>query len=193
MADDVAFAEFVRRLRGGDDQAATELFRLYEPFVRREVRLHMSDPGLNPLFDSADVCQSVFRNFFARAAAGDYDLDSPQQVLKLLAAMARNKLAFWRRTHSRHRRDHHRTVAATALDQVAASGPTPDRVAAARELLAEVRGRLGEEERQLADLRAQGLTWPEIAVRLGGQPQARRRQLSRALDRIERQLHLDEA
>jgi hypothetical protein len=35
-------------------------------------------------------------------------------------------------------------------------------------LLAKVRQALSEEERHLADLPAEGLTWPEIAVRLGG-------------------------
>jgi hypothetical protein len=40
----------------------------------------------------------------------------------------------------------------------------------------------------LADLRSQGYEWIEICTRLGGTPAARRKQLSRAVDRIERQL-----
>ena len=40
----------------------------------------------------------------------------------------------------------------------------------------------------LADLRAQGCEWAEIAARLGGTPQARRMQLARAVDRVEQQL-----
>lgn len=32
-------------------------------------------------------------SFFVRAALGQYELDRPEQLLKLLAAMARHKLA----------------------------------------------------------------------------------------------------
>lgn len=51
--------------------------------------------------------------------------------------------------------------------------------------------RLGEEERQIADLRADGWEWSEIAERLGGSPQARRMQLNRAVHRVAKALKLD--
>ena len=51
---------------------------------------------------------------------------------------------------------------------------------------------LSAEERQLMDLRGQGRSWSEIAVQLGGTPEGRRKQLTRAADRVERQLRLDE-
>ena len=54
------------------------------------------------------------------------------------------------------------------------------------------RRHLTEEEQRLAELRGQGCTWPEIAARLGGNPQARRRQLTRALDRVTQHLGLEE-
>ena len=63
---------------------------------------------------------------------------------------------------------------------------------AGRDLLRAVRRRLTEQEQRLAELRGEGCTWPEIASRLGGNPQARRRQLTRALDRVTRQLGLEE-
>jgi hypothetical protein len=59
---------------------------------------------------------------------------------------------------------------------------------AGRELLEEFRRRLSEEERALVDLRAQGCEWPEIAAKLGGTAQARRKQFARAVDRVEEQL-----
>jgi RNA polymerase sigma-70 factor (ECF subfamily) len=65
-------------------------------------------------------------------------------------------------------------------------------VAADRDLLAEVRQRLTAEERELADLRGQGLTWEEVAARVGGTAQARRVQLTRALDRIARELGIED-
>ena len=38
------FAEFLRRIRSGDEAAAEELVRLYEPLIRREVRLRVCFP-----------------------------------------------------------------------------------------------------------------------------------------------------
>ena len=71
--------------------------------------------------------------------------------------------------------------------------PTPCRLVAGRELLEAFRARLSEEERMLADLRAEGREWAEIAARLGGTAQARRMQLARAARRVERQLEGCEA
>ncbi len=62
---------------------------------------------------------------------------------------------------------------------------------AQRELLHEVQRRLSVEERQLVSLRVEGHAWPAIAERLGGTPEARRMQLTRALDRVEQQLGID--
>src|SRR5262249_21785620 len=158
-----------------------------------EVRRRLNDPSLAPLFDSMDICQSVLASFFVRAALGEYDLDEPGQLLGLLVAMARNKLAFHSRQQHRQRRDSRRQVhdGQEVLEDLP-DGPSPLSLVAGQELLQEVRGRLTEEERQLADLHGEGRTWPEIAELLGGQAQARRRQLSRALDRVSRELGLDE-
>jgi RNA polymerase sigma-70 factor (ECF subfamily) len=45
------------------------------------------------VFDSMDICQSVLASFFVRAAAGQYDLQEPGQLIALLFRMARHKLA----------------------------------------------------------------------------------------------------
>jgi hypothetical protein len=75
---------------------------------------------------------------------------------------------------------------------VAGTDPSPSRIAIGRETLDAIRGRLTDEERQLADLRSQGCEWAEIARELGGNPQARRKLLSRAVNRAARALGLDE-
>jgi DNA-directed RNA polymerase specialized sigma24 family protein len=61
-----------------------------------------------------------------------------------------------------------------------------------QDLLREVRGLLSEEERQLADRRGLSLGWAEIAAELGGRPEALRKKLARALDRVARRLGLEE-
>src|SRR3954466_15883459 len=92
MADDVSFQQLIGRVRKGDEQAAAELVRTYEPAIRRAVRFRLTDPALRRTCDSLDVCQSVLMSFFVRAASGQYELDTPEQLLHLLTVMARNKL-----------------------------------------------------------------------------------------------------
>jgi RNA polymerase sigma-70 factor (ECF subfamily) len=193
MSGQDTFADFVRRIRAGDEQAAAELVRQYEPLIRREVRLHLEDRRLCRLFDSLDVCQSVLASFFLRTAAGQYDLERPEQVLRLLVTMARNKLASAARGQHRQRRDQRRVEAGgPELEGVAADAPSPSEVVAGRELLERFRQALSDEERQVAELRGQGLAWAGVAARLGGTAQGRRMQLARALESVARELGLDE-
>jgi RNA polymerase sigma factor (sigma-70 family) len=193
MPERDSFAEFLRRIRARDQEAAAELVCRYGDLLRREVRLRLGDPRLFRVVEPDDVCQSVFRSFFVRAAAGQYDLEQPGQLLGLLVRMAHNKVAQVVRKERADRRDARRT-AGTPVDEVEVAGtdPSPGRILAARELLHEVRRRLTEEERRLADLRGEGRTWAEVAAELGGTPDARRVQLARALDRVLHELGLDE-
>jgi RNA polymerase sigma-70 factor (ECF subfamily) len=191
--DPSSFAGFLRRIRSGDQGAAAELVRLYEPAIRLEVRRRLNDPSLFPLFESMDVCQSVLASFFVRVAVGQYDLGGPGQLLGLLVAMARNKLASHVRRQHRQRCDSRRRAAnADERLRECLDPASPDRIAEGKELLERVRQALTDEERQLAELRAEGLTWPEVAACVGGQAQARRRQLGRALSCVARQLGLEE-
>jgi len=187
------FSHFVMRIRTGDERAAEELVRRFEPLIRREVRVRIKSSRLNRIFDSLDVCQSVLASFFVRAATGDYDLEEPKQLVKLLVTMARNKLASKVRGEQRQRRDLRRVSAADAIaiDQLQARTPPPSEIVAGRELLERFRAGLSEEERKLATLRSEGLAWQEIADRLGGNAHARRVQLSRGVERVSRQLGLD--
>ena len=72
-------------------------------------------------------------------------------------------------------------------------GFEPLRRAAGSDLLAEVHRRLSTEESVLAALRGRGETWPDIAASLGGTAESRRKQLTRALDRVTAELGIDEA
>ncbi len=61
------FDDLVRRIRAGNEQAAEEIVRLYEPLVRRELRIRMTDRRLAKRFDSVDICQSIWSSFFVRS------------------------------------------------------------------------------------------------------------------------------
>ncbi|MEI8382352.1 MAG: sigma-70 family RNA polymerase sigma factor [Planctomycetota bacterium] len=182
------------QIERGDESAAAELVRMYLPEIRRAVRVRLTDPRLRRVLDSADVCQSVFANFFLRVSLGEYDLDHPEDLAALLIAMARNKLLDQVRRLQSQKRDQRRMVVDgdQAMQGVVDSGDTPSRVVADRDLMAEVRRRMSAEEQQLADLRAAGLDWNEIAQQLNGNADSLRKKLTRAVDRITQELGLSQ-
>jgi RNA polymerase sigma-70 factor (ECF subfamily) len=194
MFEDLSFAELIRRVRAGDADAAVVVVRRYEPEIRRAVRLRLTDPSLRRVLDSMDVCQSVLANFFVRAAAGQFDLEEPSQLLRLLVVMARNKLRDQVSYHRAARRDQRRLEADPAVPLAQARGNTasPSATLSARELLEAVRHALTAEERYLADQRALGRDWNSIAEEHGERPDTLRKRLAAALDRVSRQVGLDE-
>lgn len=188
MPDESPFLALLVRVRGGDQEAAAELVHQYEPEVRRLVRVTLSDPNLRRFADSTDICQSVLAAFFVRVAAGQFDLTQPEDLVRLLARMARNKLIdLARRPAARHSRSADPDVLALA----SAGGETPSDIASHQELLAEVRRRLTPAELFLADQRVAGTSWPEISRPLGLTAEAARKQLERAIDRVCEELAID--
>lgn len=192
MTTSGSFADFVRRVRAGDPDAAVELVRRYEPVMRRAIRIHLEAAGLRRLFDSQDVCQSVFGSFFVRAVLGQYDLERPQQLIGLLTAIARNKSIDQARRLAPERRDHvHQALTGEAAAVLPATGPSPSQVVAFDELLRKFRERLTPAERHLADQRATGRGWDELAAEMGVGADALRKQLARAIDRVAGQLGVE--
>ena len=194
MGEHASFRCLVGRVRRGDAGAAAELVRAYEPEIRRIIRLNLADARLRRTLDSVDIFQSVMMNFFVRAGAGQFELERPEQLLKLLAAMARNKLRDHVARQRAGRRDVRRLEAggAAALEGVPGSGETPSQVVAGRELLEKLRGLLTPEERYLAEQRADGREWADLAREKGEEPDALRKRLRRAVGRAARQLGLEE-
>jgi RNA polymerase sigma factor (sigma-70 family) len=190
MNADSSFRELIRRVRRGDQAAAEELVRKYEPAVRMEVRVRLVEPKLRSQIDSLDICQSVLGSFFIRMAAGQYDLEEPGQLVKLLVTMTRNKLASRARREQAERRDYRRLVHQS--NEPVDSSPSPSQAAAARELLEETARLLTEGERKLVELRGAGHDWESIAQQLGGSPVLFRKRLSRALNRVARRLGLED-
>lgn len=185
------FGELLRLVRAGDATAAEELVRRYEPEIRRTIRVRLTDPRLRRVVDSLDVCQSVLANFFVRASLGEFDLQRPEDLIALLVTMVRHKVVDQTRRLQAHKRDQRRVEFGgdSILDRVSAQGASPESVVANRDLLAEARRRLTDDERYLAEQRAAGREWQELAAELGVEPDSLRKKLSRALDRVSKQLN----
>jgi RNA polymerase sigma factor (sigma-70 family) len=185
VPDTSDFAGLIRRVRDRDPDAAGELVRRYESTIRRVVRIRLRDANMRRLLDSTDICQSVMASFFVRTALGQYEVETPEALVNLLTAIARNKLANQANRLRAQRRDVRRDAAgedATPFVPDAASDPSEQ--ASARELLDKVRDRLSPDERYLAEQRALGRPWQELADELGGTDVALRKKLTRALDRV---------
>lgn len=189
--------DLLDKVRGGDAAAAEELVRTYEPELRRAIRVRLTDARLRRLVDSIDICQSVLAGFFVRTAAGQYDIQTPEELLKLLVTMARNRVIDWARRSQADRRDGRRDVSIEQDNgeqmQFASPEPGPVSVLVSRELLEQVRSRLAPEELKLMEQRAEGLDWNAIAAQTGDQANAVRMKLTRALDRVAEELGLEQS
>ncbi|APZ95019.1 RNA polymerase sigma factor [Fuerstiella marisgermanici] len=185
MLSDQQFAELMAKTRSGDQDAARELVRQYEPEIRRAARLRLTDPRLRRIVDSIDICQSVFGRFFKSATDGSFDLEKPEQLLVLLTTMTRNRIIDEHRRQTTQKRNRPEPDG-RPFDpcSVIEDSPGPRTAAAARELLSEVRSRLTADELQIADLRNAGKSWEEVATELSESADGLRKRLERALDRV---------
>ncbi len=179
------FQDLLERVRGGDAVAAAALVNRFEPMIRRIIRVRLAHDGIRRHFDTMDVSQSVLATFFVRAGLGQYEIDSPESLMKLLTQIARNKLTDKVRRARSSRRDYRRE---NPLDGAVPIDPadslTPDRIVEARDLLSEVRKQLSHEAQRVAEWRAEGLEWAEIGERLGVGAEAIRKRFSRELDEV---------
>jgi RNA polymerase sigma-70 factor (ECF subfamily) len=193
MSDEIVFSHFIARIRAGDQRAAAELVTQYEPVIRREIRMNLHDRNLVRVFDSMDICQSVLASFFVRTAAGEYDIGTEVQLVGLLVDMARNKLISAARHEYTQRRDLRRRTgeAALDLDSIPDRDRPLDEQIDCRDLLCRIYDRMTPEELRISKLRSSGAAWEEVAAEMGGTPQSRRMQFSRAVDRLAGELDLD--
>ena len=193
MATD--FKTLMNRVSAGDSTAADQLVREFEPEIRRAIRFRLRSQQLRRIVDSTDICQSVFARFFFSAALGQFDLESPQDLIRLLTRMATNRVI----DRYRKEQSQKKLVEAKSGEQdLAQFGEFVDRGELAEteveyaELLVRVRQRLNDKEQRVSRLRTEGKTWLEISQAMGESPQALRKQLERACYRIFQELGLDE-
>jgi RNA polymerase sigma-70 factor (ECF subfamily) len=193
VSQDALFHDLICRIRSGDQEAAAELVRQYEPAIKDAIRQPLIQVRLHRLLDATDISQSVLATFFLRAAAGHFHLNSPEELHKLLVTMARNKVRDEARKHKAHRRDKRRVednCAPDALEALLDRAPSPGEIVAGNELVDELYRQLSAEERYLAEQRVDGHEWADIADKLGRSPAAVRKQLTRAMGRASRNLGL---
>jgi RNA polymerase sigma-70 factor (ECF subfamily) len=193
MAAGDDFSRLLERVKAGDESASAELYRVYAPHVLRMIRVRLTDSRLRQRVDTDDICQSVFGMFFKSASDGQFEIDSSEQLIRLLATMARNRVFHHVGKQQAAKRDLRRGQAGEMHPSFAAIDLlTPDRVAEARETLELLRAELSPEDRYLVDQRAEGRTWAELSDKVGQSADALRVRVRRALARVQTLLEIEE-
>lgn len=189
MSLESGFIDLLARVRRGDAAAAEELVRAYEPQIKRVIRIRLGDTLLRRQLDSMDVSQSVMGEFFLRVSGGQFDLQSPAELVALLSKMAKNKLIDRSKYHRAARRDIRRD---TPIDGDAplpsGSGTTPSMIVSREELAQICRRLLSADELRITEARAADRSWEELATEFNTTPESLRKRHARALDRVAKAL-----
>ena len=157
----------LERVRHGDEDAARELLKHFEPHVRRVVRRRLP-LVLRSKFDSMDFVQSVWGDFFAQLSRGEIDFETSRQLAKFLAFVAQAKVAD--EVHRRLGTEKFGVLKEVALrpHDIPAKGrdPTPSQHVMAHERLEAILSGRPKLHREVLQLRSEGCTFKEIASRL---------------------------
>jgi RNA polymerase sigma-70 factor (ECF subfamily) len=156
----------LRRFRGGQPDAATELYLRYAARLRA-LTAGQAAPDLAPRLDPDDIVQSVFRTFFRRAAKGQYDVPEGEDLWKLFMIIALNKIRSAATFHRAARRDVRVTATGLSATSTDPHLTAPDEMALTtlRMVIDELLGALPPSMRVIVELRVEGYTVEEIAQR----------------------------
>jgi RNA polymerase sigma factor (sigma-70 family) len=184
--DDASFPEWMRRVRSGEPDAVSEFVDRFGPQIRRAIRVRGTGGRLQRILDSEDLCQSVMRRFFEHTDGASAPAENPAMLLSWLLEVARNRLHEQRRRERATKRggDRLREVDPAALDHLAGDNPNIAARAADRELLAWLMAQMTPDQRLVAERRAAGEEWADIARDMGTTAEALRKRFRRGLDAI---------
>ena len=179
-------ASLLRRYRRGEEDAATELYLRYAGRLRNLATTRAS-PELKQRVDPEDIVQSVFRTFFRRAAVGQYDAPTGDELWKLFLVIGLNKIRKVAAFHKAAKRDVRQTAVGAGYDQAVVQTPGSDEEAlhSLQLTIEELLAPLPESHRAIIELRAAGHEVADIAGRTGRS----RRSVERILHDFRRRLH----
>jgi RNA polymerase sigma-70 factor (ECF subfamily) len=175
----------LRRLRSGNQDAATQLYVRYADRLRALTRAQCS-PALARRVDIDDIVQSVFGSFFRRASSGLYDVPAGEELWKLLLVIALNKIRAQGAYHRAAKRDIRLTEGSEALEQEAAKESELGDAAYTflQLVIKEVLEQLPAQQRTMIVLRIEGYGVAEIAARTNRS----KRTVERVLQEFRKQL-----
>ncbi|MGE3808331.1 MAG: RNA polymerase sigma factor [Gemmataceae bacterium] len=163
-------SKLVARWRGGDEQAAAELFRRYASRLTALARQKLSSKMASRV-DAEDIVQSVYRSFFAAARQGRYELERGGDLWRLLVGITLHKVHGQVKRHHTGKRSVakeqvlHSDARAMGLEaRLLAQQPGPSEAAALADEVDRLMRRLSALQRRVLELRLQGYNLEEIAA-----------------------------
>jgi RNA polymerase sigma-70 factor, ECF subfamily len=189
-----SFAEFVQRLRAGDDQAARQLF---ERFARQLIGMarRRFDGPLKHKVDPEDVVQSAYKSFFSRHADGNFVVGNWNSLWGLLTIITVRKCSERVAYHRAQQRDAAREIAPKSDSAPPIEGlsrePTPAEAVELAETVARLMAGLDAGERPVLELSLQGYSTREISEQLNRAERTVRLLRERVRKRLERMQHED--
>jgi RNA polymerase sigma factor (sigma-70 family) len=156
------------RVKTGDEEAASQLVADYGDHVMAAVRFRLGR-RIRVRVDSHDLAQAIWKSFFELAEA--QSIDSPQQLVAILAAMSVNKLNDAVRRHivaqprALSRED--RRPLKVNDRRLPSDDATPSQLAMARERFRQIFSKRTSTEQQVIRLRMAGHTFEDIGQSLG--------------------------
>jgi RNA polymerase sigma factor (sigma-70 family) len=181
-------ASLLRRLKAGEEDAATDLYQRYAARLLNLAAAQTSS-DLKQRVDPEDIVQSVFRTFFRRASLGEYVVPDGDELWKLFLVIALNKIRAVGGYHKAAKRDVRQTTGGETSTSDAAV--TPDDVAyrtlqlTIDELLAPLPG----VQQEIIRLRIDGHEVAEIAGKVGRAKRSVERILQEFRQRLQGQIN----
>ena len=191
MAETPQDRVFLDRWRAGDQSAARELFDRYVDRLVTLARRRISE-RLASRVDPEDIVQSVFRTFFLRARDGQFKVEDPDDLCKLLARITINKTLRQIAYHLRAKRNRGQEagqgeVTDELLLAVCSGEPSPEAAATFVDELGHFLDDMPEEDQKVLALRMEGYGTMEIAEKLGISTRKVRRLMERIRGQAERE------
>ena len=183
-SDDSDWDQLIEGVRAGRPESLHTFFSRYGPALER-LAARAIEPGLRRRFGPETIAQSVCRTFLRRAAGNEFELADGDSLWRLLCAIALTKVREKARFHLRQKRGVNREVPLRSAAALAFnSGPSAEDEVLFADQFEHILETLEDEQRQILELRLEGLTQEEIATRMACSERTVRRLLRRLEDRL---------
>jgi RNA polymerase sigma factor (sigma-70 family) len=185
-------ADLIARARAGEEPAIRDFLTRFEGELRIMVRGRLPRK-LRSQFDSMDFVQAVWKSFFSDLHKLPPNLENEHQLRGFLAGVARNKVNEVHRRLTRTKkyalaRQQPLIVRRGGFDLVhepVSPEPSPSEDVQAHDRLAQLISGCTPREVEVIQLRHHGLTFEEIATRMGLHERSVRRVIDQARTRME--------
>jgi len=156
--------------RGGDQEAARKIVDRYLDRLVALAQRRLS-PKVARRVDPEDIVQSVFRTFFTRLQAGQFQIAEQDDLCKLLMRITVYKTLRQVHHHQAAKRDPRQETGSghekqEQLQDLLDREPDPETAVIFVDQLETFLGKLGSEERKILEMRLQGYSNEEIAKEL---------------------------